>query len=114
MSLDMNTFIKDIRGLVNKPINGKVIRLMKHTEGINDITLHLDVETYPVKVTTDFNKFCLAESVLENLNINSFNMGMVFKNKQPKVILEEISKLLDCENKNKSKVFRPVPYLPKV
>lgn len=99
MSLDMNTFIKDIRSLVNKPINGKVIRLMKYTEGISDVTLHLDVESYPVKVTTDFNKYCLAESVLDNLNINGFNMGIVFKNKQPKVILEEISKLLDCENK---------------
>lgn len=95
----MNTFIKDIRGLVNKPINGKVIRLMKHNEGISDVTLHFDVESYPVKVTTDFNKYCLAESVLDNLNINNFNIGMVFKNKQPKVILEEISKLLDCENK---------------
>lgn len=99
MSLDMNTFIKDIRGLVNKPINGKVIRLMKHNECISDVTLHFDVESYPIKVTTDFNKYCLAESVFNNLNINNFNMGMVFKNKQPKVILEEISKLLDCENK---------------
>jgi ubiquitin-protein ligase len=99
MSLDMNTFIKDIRGLVNKPINGKVIRLMKHNEGISDVTLHFDVESYPIKITTDFNKYCLAESVLDNLNINNFNMRMVFKNKQPKVLLEEISKLLDYENK---------------
>ena len=85
MSLDMNTFINDIRGLVNKPINGKVIRLMKHNECISDVTLHFDVESYPIKVTTDFNKYCLAESVFNNLNINNFNMGMVFKNKQPKV-----------------------------
>ena len=95
MSLEINTFIKDIHGLVNNPINGKLIKLVKHNESMNDVTLHLDIESYPVKVTTDFNKYCLAESVLDNLNINTFNMGMVFKDKQPKVILDEISKLLD-------------------
>ncbi len=99
MSLDMNTFIKVIHGLVTKPINGKVIKLLKYNEGINDVILHFDVESYPIKVTTDFKKYCLAESVIDNLNINDFNMGIVFKNKQPKIILEEISKLLDNEIK---------------
>lgn len=105
MSVDMNIFIKDIRELVTKPINGKVIRFIKHNECISDITLHIDIESYPVKVTTDFNKYCLAESVINNLNINNFNLEMVFKNKQPKTILEEISKLLDSKNKQQKVKF---------
>jgi ubiquitin-protein ligase len=110
MSKDMNTFIKDIRGLVIKPINGKVIRLMKHNEGINDVTLHFDVESYPVKVTTDFNKYCLAESVLDNLNINAFNLSMIFKTKHPKVILEEITKLLEITGDKQTKIKFSDPF----
>jgi ubiquitin-protein ligase len=100
MSTDINTFIKEITGLVNKSINGKVIKLNKYSEYISNVILHFDIESYPVKVTTDFNNYCLAESVIDNLtlNINNFNMRMVFKHKYPHIILEEISKILDCEN----------------
>lgn len=105
MSLDTNSFIKDIYYLVNKLINGKVIILLKHNESINDTTLHFDVESYPIKVTTDFNKYCLAESDFINLNINKFNMEMVFKNKQPKIILEELSKLFGSKNKQMKPKF---------
>lgn len=101
----MNSIIKDIYNLVNKHklINRKAIRLLKHNESINDIILHFDVESYPIKVTTDFNKYCLAESDL--INLNKFNIEMVFKNKQPKIILEELSKLLGGENKQTKPTF---------
>lgn len=99
MSSDINTLINSISSLVNEPINGKVIKLLKYNECISDVTFHFDIDSYPVKITTDFNKYCLAESVIDNLNINNFNIKMVFKNKLPKNILEEMSKLLDNERK---------------
>jgi len=98
MSLDINPFIKDIKSLVINPINGKIIKLIKYNEGNKDVKIHFDIESYPVKVTTDFDKFCIADSSIDNININHFNMTMIFKHKHPNIILEEISKLLDYEN----------------
>jgi ubiquitin-protein ligase len=99
MSPDINTLINTISCLVNKPINGKVIKLIKYNESISDVTFHFDVDSYPVKIITDFNKYCLAESVIDNLDINNFNIKMVFKSKLPINILEEMSKILDNEKK---------------
>lgn len=98
MSLDISHFIKDTQSLVINPINGKIIRLIKYYEGSNDIIFHFDIDSHLVKVTTDFKKFCIAESHSDNININHFNMIMVFKQKQPNIILEEISKLFDYKN----------------
>ncbi len=93
MSVDIDNYIKDIRELVVNRTNGKLIRLIKYTENSPDCILHFDIESVPIKVTTDFEKYCLAECVLDNYNLNNFNMGMVFKKKQPKTIVEEISRL---------------------
>ena len=113
MSKDIHTFIQEINSLINKSINGRVIKLNKYSEYISSVILHFDIESYPVKITTDFNNYCLAESAIDNcnitLNINNFNMGMVFKHKYPHIILEEISKILDCEN-TKVKVILSDPY----
>jgi ubiquitin-protein ligase len=98
MSLDINPFIKNIQSLIINPINGKIIKLIKYNEGNKDVKIHFNIESYPVKITTDFDKFCIADSIIDNININHFNMTMVFKHKDPNIILEEISKLLDYEN----------------
>jgi ubiquitin-protein ligase len=102
MSSDINAFIKDITSLITEPINDKIIKLLKYNESISDITFYFEINSYPIKIITDFNKYCLVESEIgniDNININNFNMSMIFKNKQPKIILEEISRLLDCEKK---------------
>ena len=80
MSLDINDSIQYIKSFILNPINGKTIQLIKYNININDVILHFDVASYPIKISTDFNKYCLAESVLDNLQLNIFNLIMVFKN----------------------------------
>lgn len=92
MSTDMETYICNIKAITQSPVNGKVIKLLKYMMNVSDVTLHVDVDSVPVKITTDFNNYCLGETVLNIINLNDFNMSMVFKNKDPKTILNEISK----------------------
>jgi ubiquitin-protein ligase len=92
MSTDMETYINDVKVITQSPVNGKVIKLLKCMMNVSDVTLHVDVDSVPVKITTDFNKYCLGETVLDIINLNDFNMSMVFKKKDPKTIFNEISK----------------------
>ena len=107
MSTEPSEYINEIKSIITKPLNGKVIRLIKYNDNVTDTIIHLDVDTYPIKVTTDFNKYCIAESVLDIFAINKFNMTMIFKSKKPNLILEEICKIMnetnESNNKNKFK-----------
>ncbi len=97
MSTESSEYIHELKSLITKPLNGRVIRLIKHNDNVSDTIMHLDVDTFPIKITTDFNKYCLAESVLENFATNKFNMAMCFKSKTPQQILEEICKIINME-----------------
>ena len=107
--------INTIVSLLSKPYNGKNISLLKHNSANSDRIMHFEIETYHVKIITDFDKKCYAESIDSinsnyNSNYNSiynmFNLIMVFKEKTPKNILEELSKLLITSEKKKL-VFDP-------
>jgi hypothetical protein len=65
---DMNTF------------NNNNIKLLKYIN--NDIyyTVHLEYNTYPIKLITDFDNFCFASSVIENIGLDKFNLDISFKN----------------------------------
>ena len=93
MSTETSEYINELKSIIAKPLNGRVIRLIKHNDNVSDTIMHLDVDTFPIKVTTDFNKYCLAESVLEIFATNKFNMAMCFKTKTPQQILDEICKI---------------------
>ena len=103
MSTETSEYINELKSIIAKPLNGRVIRLIKHNDNVSDTIMHLDVDTFPIKVTTDFNKYCLAESVLENFATNKFNMAMCFKTKTPQQILEEICKIINMESELKAK-----------
>lgn len=90
MSVNIEQSINDIHQLIKQPIYDNVIKLIKYNEGYNDVAFHFDYESYPIKITTDFNSFCLAESPIEIINTNNFNLKMVFKNKTPTNILNEL------------------------
>lgn len=109
MSVDIDDNIKEIRTLIAKSINGKTIRLIKHNENISDVIMHMDIDSLPIKVTTDFDKYCLAESVLDSINLNRFNLQMVFNKKQPINILEELANINIAEQivENKIKFSDP-------
>lgn len=97
MSTESSEYINEIKSIITKPLNGKVIRLIKHNDNVSDTIMHLDVDTFPIKVTTDFNKYCMAESVFENFSTNKFNTAMCFKTKKPHQILDEICKIINMD-----------------
>ena len=97
MSTESSEYINELKSLIVRPLNGRVIRLIKHNDNVSDTIMHLDVDTFPVKVTTDFNKYCMAESALDIFAVNKFNMAMCFKLKTPHEILKEICKVLNTE-----------------
>ena len=105
---NINAFVS----LLAKPYNGKNISLLKYNSANSDRIMHFDIDSYPVKIITDFDKKCYAEcsggAASDNIKsiYDRFNLVMVFKDKTPKNILEEISKLLVTTEKKKL-VFDP-------
>jgi len=110
MSVDIDNHIKEIRSLIDKSINGKTIRLIKYNENISDVIMHMDIESLPIKVTTDFNEYCLAESVLDSIDLNTFNLKMVFNKKKPNDILEELANVSISEQVAETKVKFSDPF----
>ena len=110
MSVDIDNHIKEIRSLIDKSINGKIIRLIKHNENISDVIMHMDIDSLPIKVITDFDKYCLAESVLDSIDLNKFNLQMVFNKKQPINILDELANVNITEQVVETKVKFSDPF----
>jgi ubiquitin-protein ligase len=97
--------IEQIKNYITSPINNQIIKLIRHDDNVSNYVLHFDVNTIPLKITTDFNRYCLAESGLDTINLKPFNLNIVFKNKDPKNILEQISRLITFDNNNPTKKF---------
>jgi ubiquitin-protein ligase len=104
MSVDIDNHIKEIRSLIDKTIKGKTIRLIKHNENISDVIMHMDIDSLPIKVTTDFNEYCLAESVLDSIDLNRFNLQMIFNQKHPVNILDELANISIIEQNTENKI----------
>ena len=89
-------YITEITSFISNPINNINIKLLKYT----DSSMYFDIDSYPVKVIIDFAnmKYCIAESEIDDLNINNFNLAMVFKEKKPLFLLDELTKLILNKN----------------
>lgn len=87
--------ISELKCLITKPVNDKVISLLKYNENTSDVVLHFDMESLPFKITTDFNKYCFAESLIDDLNFMPFNLAIIFREKNPQEILKELSKIIN-------------------
>lgn len=98
MSTETSEYVNELKSIITKPFNGHVIRLIKHNDNVSDTIMHMDVDTFPLKVTTDFSKYCFAESALDNFPTNKFNMTMCFKSKTPQQIVGEIANLIGTES----------------
>lgn len=110
MSIILNQNINDILNLITQPINNHIVRLIKHNDNVSDIVLHLDIDSIPIKITTDFEKFCLAESPIDLFDLNKFNLKMVFNSKKPDIILKEISNSIKLEQNHSQKINFSDPY----
>jgi ubiquitin-protein ligase len=107
MSTEFSEYIKEMNLILDNTLINRNIQLIKFNDNLTDIIFHFDVNSVPIKVTTDFNKYCIAESPIDILDIHKFNMTIIFKNKSPKIILEEISKIINVENININKFNDP-------
>ena len=88
---EMQEIINDIKNIMKNPINNKIFQVLKYSRNESDYIIHIDVNTIPIKIITDFNKYCFGETPIDELNINKFNLNMIFKLKTPENIFEELS-----------------------
>ena len=93
MTLNISNYIIEIKRLVEKPINDNIIDISKINHNISDVIIHFNFNSKLIKITTDFKKYCLAESNTPDLNniITNFNLNIVFKKKTPDIIIHELS-----------------------
>jgi len=98
-------FISSIEQYTAKSINGKNIKLLNYNNNFSDMTLNFDVDTYPIQVTTDFEKYCCGESIIKDIDLNTFNIQMVFNKKTVKLLLDELSKININNNSKKLELY---------
>jgi ubiquitin-protein ligase len=90
MSLD--TQIDDIKNVIK---NNNDIIYERYISNISDITLYLRVKNMPIKIITDFNRYCFIDSEKSDENINNFNLMMIIKEKTSDNIINELLKISD-------------------
>ena len=59
--------------------NKENLKLLKYSNNENFYTIHLECKSYPIKLITDFNNYCYANSVIENIGLEKFNLNISFK-----------------------------------
>lgn len=89
-------YITQFKSLLNDQNNRREIKLIKHNDNLSNIILNIELDTYPLKIITDFNKYCFAESVF---NVNEFNKVMCFTTKSPDQIILEMCRTINIEVK---------------
>lgn len=101
-----NTQIDNFKLLLDKPNKyHRNIKLIKNSDTI----FHFDIDSVPVKIITDFEKYCMAESPVAIYDMNHFNMTMAIKDKNPTIIFEEIISIKNA-NMTIPKVVQSDPF----
>jgi len=98
-SIDINVFNKDY------------LKLLKHSNNDNYYTLHLEFKTYPIKLITDFNTYCYASSIIDNIGLDKFNLKISFKNKDTQIIIEELNNNILINENDKININDPFHFL---
>ena len=84
--------------------NTDKLKLLKYNNNDSHYIVHLEYETFPIKLISDFDSFCYIESVIENIGLEKFNVSICFKNKNIKTIIKEIE---DTINFKETKIDIP-------
>ena len=71
MTDDMNMFNRD-----------ENLKLLQYINNESYIIIHLEIYTFPVKIITDFENYCMAESVIQDIGLDNFNLAISFTNKK--------------------------------
>jgi ubiquitin-protein ligase len=96
-----STIIKEL--LSNTTKNIKLIKS-------SDTIFHFDLDSVPVKVITDFEHYCMAESPLNIYDLNMFNMMMTIQDKNPEIIIQELLNILISTSQNIEKLQFKDPF----
>ena len=84
--IDINTF------------NSTNIKLLKYSNNDDYYTIHLDYNSYPIKLITDFENYCHIDSIIENIGLDKFNLSISFKSKNIDNIIKELNNNLLINN----------------
>ena len=87
MTDDMNMFNRD-----------ENLKLLKYINNESYIIIHLEIYTFPVKIITDFENYCMAESVIQDIGLDNFNLAISFTNKKIISIIKELDKNIIIED----------------
>ena len=85
MTLNISDYIIEIKKLLE---NVHDISILKINHNVSDVIINFNSNSKLIKITTDFNKYCLAES--NNVIVTNFNLNMIFKKKTPNIIIKEL------------------------
>jgi ubiquitin-protein ligase len=97
MTLNISDYIIETKKLLENGYEN--ISVLKINQNISDVIIHFNINSKSIKITTDFNKYCLAE--FNNDVITNFNLNMVFKKKTPDIIIKELC-MIDKQPLNNS------------
>ena len=74
------------------------LKLLKYNNNELYFTIYIELYSYPIKIITDFDKYCFAESVNEKIGIDKFNLSICFKNKNVINIINELYENINKES----------------
>lgn len=78
--------------------NNNTMKLLKFINNDNYYTLHLEYNSYPIKLITDFDNYCYASSIIENIGVDKFNSLISFKYKNITNIIKQINENILVED----------------
>ena len=81
------------------------LRLLKYNNNDSYITIHIDFYSYPIKIITDLDKYCFADSVIQNIGINNFNLSMCFNDKKITTMIKELDNNIIIEEIQEKKLY---------
>lgn len=81
--------------------NNGPIKLLKSINNDNYYTLHLEYNSYPIKLITDFDNYCYASSIIENIGLDKFNLTISFKYKNITNIIKQMKENILVEETKK-------------
>ena len=77
--------------------NTDKLKLLKYNNNDSHYIVHLEYDTFPIKLISDFDSFCYIESAIENIGLEKFNVSICFKNKNIPTIIKEISETINIK-----------------
>ena len=81
-----------------KTFNSNNIQLLLYSNNDDFYTIYLDFNTYPIKIITDFNNYCYADSIIDICGLDKFNLFISFNNKNISNIIKQLNQCILFDN----------------